>query len=93
MLELVHFALILMNRLSKTESAVFLYCRFSLLFLKESVLPDDLDLITILIFFTNHPKSICKQQPMPDVLGFCMGQNKEHFDMEASNRKGKCVPR
>ena len=33
------------------------------------------------------------QQPMPDVLGFCMGQKKEAFDMEASNRKGLCVPR
>ena len=31
---MLHFALVLMNRLNKTESAVFLYCRFSL-FLKD----------------------------------------------------------
>ena len=31
--ELLHFTLVLMNRLNKTKSAVFLYCRFSL-FLK-----------------------------------------------------------
>ena len=37
---------------------------------------------------TYHPNRICKQLPMPDVLGFCMGQKKEAFDMEASNRKG-----
>ena len=28
--KLLHFLLVLMNRLSKTESAVFVYCRFSL---------------------------------------------------------------
>ena len=32
---MLHFPLDFMNRLNKTESAVFLYCRFSL-FLKES---------------------------------------------------------
>ena len=32
--ELLHFPLVLMNRLNKTVSAVFLYCRFSL-FLKD----------------------------------------------------------
>ena len=32
--ELLQVLLVLMNRLNKTESAVFLYCRFSL-FLKE----------------------------------------------------------
>ena len=31
--ELLHFPLVIMNRLNKTESAVFEYCRFSL-FLK-----------------------------------------------------------
>ena len=30
-LELLHFPLVLMNRLNKTESAAFLYCRFSLI--------------------------------------------------------------
>ena len=30
----LHFPLVLMNRLNKTKSAVFLYCRFSL-FLKD----------------------------------------------------------
>ena len=33
---LLHFPLVLVNRLNKTESAVFLYCRFSL-FLKDPV--------------------------------------------------------
>ena len=32
--EMLHFQLALMNRLNKTKSAVFLYCRFSL-FLKD----------------------------------------------------------
>ena len=32
--EMLHFQLVLMNRLNKTKSAVFLYCRFSL-FLKD----------------------------------------------------------
>ena len=36
--ELLHFPLILMNILNKTESAVFLYCRFSL-FLKDPFFP------------------------------------------------------
>ena len=32
--ELLHFPLVLMNRLNKIESAVFVYCRFSL-FIKD----------------------------------------------------------
>ena len=39
--ELLHFPLVLMNRLKKAESAVFLYCRFSL-FLKHPLFPDHL---------------------------------------------------
>ena len=31
---MLHFPLVLMNRLNKTETAVFLYCRFSL-FMKD----------------------------------------------------------
>ena len=31
---ILHFPLVLMNRLNKTQSAVFLYCRFSV-FLKD----------------------------------------------------------
>ena len=34
MQEVLHFPLVLMNRHNKTESAVFLYCRFSV-FLKD----------------------------------------------------------
>ena len=38
----VALLLVLMNRLNKTKSAVFLYCRFSL-FLKDPFFPDYLD--------------------------------------------------
>ena len=34
-----HFPLVLMNTLNKTESVVFIYCRFSL-FLKDPFFPD-----------------------------------------------------
>ena len=36
---MLHFPLVLINRLNKTESAVFLYCRLSL-FLKDPFFPD-----------------------------------------------------
>ena len=48
--ELLHFPLVLMNGLNLTESAVFLYCRFSV-FLKDPFCPDYV-LVTKIISFT-----------------------------------------
>ena len=44
----MHLSLVLMNRLNKTESAVFLSCRFSL-FLKDPFLPDYLEVATSVV--------------------------------------------
>ena len=42
------FQLVLMNRLNKTESAVFFYCRFSL-FLGDPFFPDYLEVVAAVV--------------------------------------------
>ena len=50
---IVALSLVLINRLNKTESAVFLYCRFSL-FLKDLFFPDYLELQSHFNLFSNE---------------------------------------
>ena len=53
-----HFPLVLLNRLNKTESVVFLYCRF-FLFLEDSFFPDYLEVATAVVV----PRGVGKTSP------------------------------
>ena len=58
-MRIVHFPLVLKNRRNKTESAVFLYCRYSL-FLKVPFLPDHLEATKAVV----APHGIDKTSPI-----------------------------
>ena len=53
---------VLMNRLKKTESIVFLYCRYSL-FLKDQFYPDYIEVTTAGVV----PCGVCKTYPRTSI--------------------------
>ena len=60
--EFLHFPLVLMNRVNKNESVVFLYCRFSL-FLRDPFFPDYLEVTTAVAV----PRGVGKTSPRTSI--------------------------
>ena len=58
---MMHFTLVLMNRLNKTESAVFLFCRFSIS--EGSVFLDYLEVATAVVV----PRGVGKTSPCTSI--------------------------
>ena len=66
-MRLLLFPLVLMNRLNKTESAVFLYCRFSL-FLKDPFFPEYLEVVAAIVVLRGRVKHLRVHQYRFDIF-------------------------